>query len=59
MVEEKRSEKIINLINPDWNGAVPVTVIYDKKGKRRDFISQPEDYAFFSKKINKIKNELE
>jgi thiol-disulfide isomerase/thioredoxin len=55
VVEEKRSEDIINLINPEWNGAVPVTVIYDEKGNRIEFISEAKDYEYFNKSIIKIK----
>jgi thiol-disulfide isomerase/thioredoxin len=51
VVKEKRSEEVINLINPEWNGAVPVTVIYDKKGNRKKFISDARDYNFFNKSI--------
>jgi thiol-disulfide isomerase/thioredoxin len=51
VVKEKRSEEVINLINPEWNGAVPVTVIYDKKGNRIKFIPDARDYDFFNKSI--------
>ncbi len=56
VVEEKRSDEVINLINPEWNGAVPVTVIYDENGKRKEFISEVKDYEFFSKSIEKVKS---
>lgn len=56
VAEEKRSDRIINLINPDWNGAVPVTVIYDKDGIRKDFISEAKDYDAFHNSIERIKS---
>lgn len=55
IVEEKRSDEVINLINPDWNGAIPVTVIYDKDGKRQEFIAEAKNYDFFNKSIEKVK----
>ncbi|OGU72823.1 MAG: hypothetical protein A2V93_06735 [Ignavibacteria bacterium RBG_16_34_14] len=56
VVEEKRSDEVINLINPEWNGAVPVTVIYDENGNRIEFISETKDYKFLSKSIERIKS---
>ncbi|MDO8549932.1 MAG: TlpA disulfide reductase family protein, partial [Ignavibacteria bacterium] len=56
VVEEKKSDEIINLINPEWNGAVPVTVIYDENGNRKEFISEAKDYEFFNKSIGKVKS---
>ena len=55
VVEEKRSDEVISLINPDWNGAVPVTVIYDKNGKRQEFISEAENYDAFHTSIERVK----
>jgi thiol-disulfide isomerase/thioredoxin len=57
VVEEKKSDEVINLINPEWNGAVPVTVIYDKNGKRKEFISEAKDYEFFNNSIKRIIND--
>jgi thiol-disulfide isomerase/thioredoxin len=34
VAEEKSSDEIINMLDPDWSGAVPVTFIYDKTGKQ-------------------------
>lgn len=55
VVEEKRSEEVINLINREWNGSVPVTIIYDGNGKMKEFIDEAKDYEFFSKRIERIK----
>lgn len=55
VVEEKRSEEVINLINPEWNGAVPVTVIYNEDGNRAEFIADAKDYDFFNRSIEKAK----
>lgn len=34
----KRQEDLINLLNPDWQGAVPATFIYDTDGVRKGFL---------------------
>ena len=56
VIEEKRSEEVINLIDPEWNGAVPATVIYDENGDKREFFTQAGDYEFFNESIKKVKN---
>lgn len=56
VIEEKRSEQVINLINPEWNGAVPVTVIYDKDGEMKEFISEAKDYDAFHSRIESVKS---
>jgi thiol-disulfide isomerase/thioredoxin len=56
VVEEKRSDEIINLINPEWSGAVPATVIYDEKGIRREFISEAKSFDAFHTSIERVKS---
>lgn len=56
LVEEKRSEQVINLINPEWNGAVPVTVIYDEHGKRQEFIPEAKSFDAFHTSIERVKS---
>lgn len=56
IIDEKRSEQIINLINPDWDGTIPATAIFDKNGNRKEFFSQAETYEVFNKGIEKVKN---
>jgi thiol-disulfide isomerase/thioredoxin len=56
VIEEKRSEQIINLVNPEWDGTVPATIIFDKNGKRRGFFAEAKSYDFFNKSIEKVKN---
>jgi len=57
VIEEKRSEEIINLVNPEWDGTVPATIIFDKNGKRREFFAEAKSYEFFNKSIEKVKNQ--
>jgi thiol-disulfide isomerase/thioredoxin len=56
VIEEKRSEEIINLINPKWDGTVPATIIYDENGKRKEFFAEAKSYEFFHKSIEKVRN---
>ena len=56
VIEEKKSEEIINLINPEWDGTVPATIIYDKNGKRKEFIAEAKDYEFLNKIIESVRN---
>jgi thiol-disulfide isomerase/thioredoxin len=56
VIEEKRSEQIINLVNPEWDGTVPATIIFDKNGKRKRFFAEAKSYDFFNKSIEKVKN---
>jgi hypothetical protein len=44
MLREKSAEKVINLLNGEWSGAIPATFIYDKNGKQRIFILGSEQF---------------
>jgi thiol-disulfide isomerase/thioredoxin len=44
VAEEKSSNDIINMLDPEWNGAVPVTFIYDKTGKQRKMLTGAQTY---------------
>lgn len=44
-------EAFINSINAKWSGALPITVIYDREGKQRDFHLGEADFATFQKMI--------
>jgi thiol-disulfide isomerase/thioredoxin len=56
VIEEKRSEEIINLVNPEWDGTIPATIIYDENGKRKQFFAEAENYEFFNRSIEKVKS---
>ena len=56
IIDEKRSEQIINLINPDWDGTIPATAIFDEKGNRKEFFAQAETYEVFNKAIVKVRS---
>ena len=48
----------INTLNEEWNGGLPVTVIFDEKGEQKIFISGAHDYAYFKQQLEKIKQAL-
>jgi hypothetical protein len=55
-VKEGKDEPFILAIHPDWTGAMPATVIYDKNGDLVTFFEKPADYQTFESHIlNAIK----
>lgn len=49
----KNDEELINLINKDWQGAIPVTVIYNPMGQIVEFINGAKSYSVFETIISK------
>lgn len=41
---------------PKWEGAIPLTVIYDKNGKEKNFIIGMRNFEFFDKALQEILN---
>ena len=56
IVDEKNSEKVINYLNPDWSGAIPVTIIYDKKGRQQKFLLGLQQYSGLKNSIDSVKS---
>lgn len=52
VIPEKESEKVINLVKPEWNGAIPATVVYSREGKLISFITGLADYDTFKQKVD-------
>lgn len=48
-------EELINSIDKNWNGALPATIIYDRKGKKISFLEGKKSYEEFKKEIEKAK----
>ena len=48
-------EELINLLDKDWNGALPATFIYDKTGKKISFLEGKKSYEDFKKEIDKAR----
>ncbi len=44
-------DELINFVNPQWQGAIPTTIIFDKKGNRKKFIVGMRSYEAFEKEI--------
>lgn len=54
VAEEKSSDEIINMLNPEWSGAVPVTFIFDKSGKQQKYLFGAHDYKQFSSAVDSV-----
>jgi thiol-disulfide isomerase/thioredoxin len=50
-----KQEDFINRMNKDWNGALPATFIYDKKGQQQAFFIGKKDFNAFRQEIEKTK----
>ncbi len=50
-------EDFINAINPQWNGALPATLIYNQHGVQRHFKVGQSTFEEFKKEIDKLKME--
>ena len=55
VAEEKSSEKIIELLNSEWSGAVPASFIYDESGKQKKFLLGLQTYNEMVSGIESIK----
>ncbi len=56
-IKAQKDMEFINGLDPQWSGALPATLLYDGKGKRRDFWEGEADYATFEKKVLAVLNE--
>jgi thiol-disulfide isomerase/thioredoxin len=53
----KKDEQLINFISEDWNGAVPLTVIYNNEAKQLLRLEGAHTFEEFSEKIDSLLNE--
>lgn len=49
----KNIEELISFF-PKWEGAIPLTVIFDKNGNEKKFIIGMRDFEFFDKAIQEV-----
>ena len=49
-------EDFINVLNKDWNGAIPATFIYDKTGKQHSVLIGKQSYKEFEAEVKKVIN---
>lgn len=49
---ETDQEKFITYFDKDWNGAIPVTFLYDSNGKQVKRIYGKQDFNYFTKTLN-------
>ena len=55
VADVKDQESFINTVNSVWSGALPATVLYDEKGRRRSFLVGQQDYETLKKEIGKLR----
>lgn len=46
-------EKLINLINEKWSGAIPSTAVYDSSGRQISFLEGKKSYKEFKDELEK------
>lgn len=51
----KNIEELLEFF-PQWQGAIPLTVIFDAKGNQKKFIIGMRDFAFFDNAIQEVLN---
>jgi thiol-disulfide isomerase/thioredoxin len=49
-----KQENLINRLNKDWNGALPATFIFSKRGKLISYLPGKHNYFYFAKELEKI-----
>jgi thiol-disulfide isomerase/thioredoxin len=54
VADEKSSEKIIEMLNPGWSGAIPASFIFDKNGNQLRFFSGAQSYEQMSSGIDSV-----
>jgi len=50
----KDDQVLIDMINKNWNGAIPATAIYNSKGKQVSFHPKKKTYSEFEKELKKV-----
>lgn len=50
-IKDGKDEPFILAVHPDWTGAMPATVVYDRNGGLVTFFEQPADYDTFKTHI--------
>lgn len=48
-------EDLINILDKNWNGALPATFVFDKNGKKISFLEGKKTYEDFKREIEKAK----
>ncbi len=55
IADVKDQESFINTVNSVWSGALPATILYDGKGRRRSFLVGQQDYETLKKEVGKVR----
>ncbi|MCX6144650.1 MAG: TlpA disulfide reductase family protein [Ignavibacteriales bacterium] len=54
----EHQEDFINAVNRSWSGALPVSLIYDSRGKERFFHVGQQSFDDFKREVEKVKGGL-
>jgi len=54
LIKVVEPEDFINLLDPDWSGAIPATFIYDKNGKQAEVLIGKQSYEEFENAIKRV-----
>ncbi len=54
VADQKDQEDFINALNPQWNGGIPLTLIYDATGKQQAMFVGLQSYETFKKAVMKL-----
>jgi thiol-disulfide isomerase/thioredoxin len=57
VADESAAEEIIQYLNEDWSGAIPVSVIFDRNGKQKKFLLGAHSFEFFRMSIDSVLSE--
>ena len=52
----KNDEKLIQLLNRQWSGALPATFIFDQDGKQQAFLIGMRSYDDFKQEVEKVRD---
>ena len=52
----EKDEQLIDAVSKEWSGAIPTTVIYDSKGKRKKFLLGKQTYSSLIREIDTLLN---
>jgi thiol-disulfide isomerase/thioredoxin len=55
-IKAEKDQEFIDGVNPQWDGALPATLIYDGSGKLRHFWEGTASYEEFERKVLEILN---
>jgi thiol-disulfide isomerase/thioredoxin len=56
-LKAQKDNEFVNGIDPQWDGALPATFIYDGAGKLKDYWQGESSYSQFEQKVKEVLNQ--